>query len=167
MQEEADLEEFYRDNHVRFYRYALRLTRHREVAADVVQEALVRCLPRFVSGDPQHRVERDRWRSYLFTAIHHQAVNVGLRGRELATDPARLGRELAADVAEAAVVRDAVQRCLDRLSEIERSAYLLALEGFRQREVAEMLTLSADAAYRRIRVAEGKLRRCFEGAADD
>lgn len=163
------VDEFYVAYHRKFHRYAYRIVGNSELAADLVQEALTRALPSLLGTDPERVVDPDRWPNFLYRTIHNLAINAVTRSREDAADPAELSVARRADHAEATVVSIDVQRCLDRLAPEERAAYLLAaFEGFYQHEVAELLGLaSADAAYRRIRTAERKLRRCLAVDATD
>jgi RNA polymerase sigma factor (sigma-70 family) len=160
------LDEFYREHHRRLFRYAYRHVRHEELAADLVHEALSRALPRLVPTDGRPAVAADRWAAYLFRTVHNLAVNALTRRREDATDPAELPPMGSADVADRVTEAGEVRRCLAALSLHERSAYLLSIEGFAQREIGEMIGLSPDAVFRRIRSAEGKLRACLEGTAE-
>jgi RNA polymerase sigma factor (sigma-70 family) len=112
-------------------------------------------------------VAADRWAAYLFRAVHNLAVNALTRQREEATDPAELTTAESGDVADHVTDSGEVRRCLAALSMHERSAFLLSIEGFAQREIGEMIGLSQDAVFRRIRTAEAKLRSCLEGTGED
>lgn len=162
------VEEFYREHHERFYRYAYRIVRSPDKAADVVHESLTRSLPSLLCEDPALAVPVDKWPNFLFRVIHNLAVNVVTRTREIPADVADVPVTSLGDPADLIADRVDLRRCLDQLKAEERSAFLLAaLEGFRLREVADLLAMSEDAAFRRVKIAERKLRRCLVGDGID
>lgn len=165
--DEHPFEAFYRATHRRLYAYAFRMVHDGELAADLVQDALERSLPRLLGQAEAPPVEQPMWSNYLFRTVHNLALNALQRRRELATDPAMLPVGARTDIAEQLATNDAVQRCLQLLSEEERSGYLLAVDGFKQHEIAEVLGIGPDAAFRRIRTAEKRLRICLEGTPRD
>lgn len=158
---DARIAAFFRRHHRGLYAYARRIVGHPDKAADLVQEALRRSLPVMRSGE----LPEDRWPAYVYRVVHNLAINLQTRAREEAQDPATLALigPPSPDPAEQATNGVDVRRCLARLTEDERQAYLLAvLRGFRQREIAELQDVSEDVVYRRVRSAQQKLRRCLE-----
>lgn len=162
---DEDLSAFYREHHARLFRFAWRLVHSEDKAADLVQEAWCRCLPRFLA--PTGAVAPDKRAGYLYRAVHNLGINLLTRSREDATELAESAHGAPAGAARdhAESVSDGVDvwRCLQGLTAEERSALVLAaFEGFRTREIAEVLQLSDDAVFRRVKSAESKLRRCLQ-----
>ncbi len=163
-----DLTAFYRDHYTRFFRFAWRLVSSEDKAADLVHEALTRSLPKLLPPGGAVGVPPEMWCNYLFRVIHNLAVNLMTRTREDAAgltgeDLAGVGERTARDHAESVSGRVDVRRCLQALTVQERAAFVLAaFEGFVVREIAELLELSDDAAFRRVKSAERKLKLCLQ-----
>ena len=130
------------------YRMALRLTRNRAQAEDLVQDAYLRAFGKFHQFEPGTNC-----RAWLFTIMRRLFLN-GLRGRDreqLANDPdACFTSAEASATAPAsgnpeveffhAVLSRDVDRALESLPLVYREAVTLVyLEGFSYREAAEVL----------------------------
>ena len=130
------------------YHVALRLTRNRAEAEDVVQEALLRAFRNFRRFNPDTNC-----RAWLFTILRNVFLNrVRREGREVPEGDATL-LTAAADSATApeptgnpeeeffqTVVHGDVDRALQTLPLVFREAVVLAdLEGLSYKEVAEVL----------------------------
>lgn len=129
------------------YHFALRLTRNRAEAEDVVQEAYLRAFRSFHRFDPGTNC-----RAWLFTILRNVFLNrVRAHGREApeasvgGLDEARVGIEarVVANPEEEflqTVLHGDVDRALRTLPLVFREAVVLAdLEGLSYREVAEVL----------------------------
>jgi RNA polymerase sigma-70 factor (ECF subfamily) len=154
------------DAHARpLYRVALRITRDPALAEDAVQEALLnawRHLPGFDA------------RASFGTWLHRIAVNAALeqirRRRRVDTDEAPLaddapGLDLADEAptperrAEIGDLGRGIARELERLSDLERTAFLLRHhEGHSLEHIAGQLSLSVDSSKQAVFRAVRKLR---------
>ena len=142
---------------VRLWRYAIVLSRQRDVADDLVQATCVRALERaaqFTSG-----TRLDRW---LFAILHSIWLNE-VRSRRI-----RMGNGFVdADVTltfdgeretETHVLANQVLRKVNALPEAQRSAVFLAyVEGLSYREVADVLSVPIGTVMSRLAVARAKL----------
>ena len=141
----------------RLWRYAVVLSRQRDVADDLVQATCVRALERasqFVAG-----TRLDRW---LFSILHSIWLN------ELRSRRVRLGQGFV-DADEALVVDGAretetrvlagqVLQKVQALPEAQRSAVFLAyVEGLSYREVADVLDVPIGTVMSRLAAARAKL----------
>lgn len=153
------------------YRFALSITRHPDLAADLVQETFVRALER--SGQYRGEAPVEAW---LRRILHNLAIDRARRAShevsveevedrwrddEYTVDPAV--------VAERAETREELEDALVRLPFIYRvSVVLHDVEGLPVREIAELQEVSHPAAKQRLRrgrmalvtaLAEGHERR--------
>jgi RNA polymerase sigma-70 factor (ECF subfamily) len=138
----------------RLHRYALGVTHDPELAADTVQDTMLRALER-----------RDQYRSdaplthWLMRIAHNLIVDRARRsGRELVVEEVEVDWRDdeytvdAAAVVERAATRDELLDALVRLPFIYRSAVVLHdIEGLRVREVAQIHDISLPAAKQRLR----------------
>lgn len=136
------------------YRYALGVTHDPDLAADTVQDTMLRALER-----------RDQYRSdaplrhWLMRIAHNLIVDRARRNnRELAVEEVEVSWRDdeftvdAAAVVERAATRDELLDALVRLPFIYRSAvFLHDIEGMRVRDVAEIHAISLPAAKQRLR----------------
>jgi len=150
---------------VRLWRYAIVLSRQRDVADDLVQATCVRALERasqFMSG-----TRLDRW---LFSILHSIWLNE-VRSRRI-----RMGNGFVdADVTltfdgehdtETHVLANQVLRKVNALPEAQRSAVFLAyVEGLSYREVAEVLHVPIGTVMSRLAVARAKLAESIDQEA--
>ena len=144
----------------RWYNACLRITRDADLAADAVQEALLKAWDR-----------RDEFRgeSELDTWIHRIALNAAIdlmrRRRPRATDELDVERVMAAPAAapdteyvQHALGRDLIT-AMQRLTTLERQTFLLKhVEGWRLEEIAESLQTNANNTKQALFRAVRKLR---------
>ncbi|MCW5899937.1 MAG: RNA polymerase sigma factor [Flavobacteriales bacterium] len=120
------------------FRYALRHTRCRDQAHDVVQECFLRLWMKL------DKVESGKGRSYLFTMAHNLMVSQARRsGRVLRMEPwheqVRSCRQGEPDL------KSLLERGLARLPQAQRSVLVLRdQEGHSYEEIAEITGLSMD-----------------------
>jgi len=145
---------------VRWYNACLRITRDADLAADAVQEALLKAWDR-----------RDEFRgeSELDTWIHRIALNAAIdlmrRRRPQAMDelePERLVAAAAAsphsEYVQEALTKDLVS-AMQRLTTMERQTFVLKhIEGWRLEEIAESLHTNANNTKQALFRAVRKLR---------
>jgi RNA polymerase sigma-70 factor, ECF subfamily len=145
---------------VRWYNACLRITRDADLAADAVQEALLKAWDR-----------RDEFRgdAELDTWIHRIALNAAIdlmrRRQPQATDELDADRLIAgpagspdSEYIQQALGRDLVT-AMQRLSTMERQTFLLRhIEGWRLEEIAESLHTNANNAKQALFRAVRKLR---------
>jgi RNA polymerase sigma-70 factor (ECF subfamily) len=149
-----------RERSVRWYNACLRITRDADLAADAVQEALLKAWDR-----------RDEFRgeSELDTWIHRIALNAAIdlmrRRRPQATDELDTDRLMAApatsphgEYVHQALGRDLIT-AMQRLTTMERQTFLLKhIEGWRLEEIAESLQTNANNTKQALFRAVRKLR---------
>jgi RNA polymerase sigma-70 factor (ECF subfamily) len=112
------------------YRFACKVCRSREIAADVVQDAYMK-LWELLSA-----VATDKARAFLFTTAYRRAVDA-LRHEKRFVDADAIEEQ--AGVARPAHVdlRQALDRALDTLPGVQRAVVLLRdYEGYSYREIA-------------------------------
>lgn len=156
------------------YHFALAIVRDRDLAADLVQETLLRALER----SNQYRGEAPL-RAWLRRILHNLAIDRGRRaGRELVVEEIEEVEEHwrsdhytvdPAAVAEQSQTREELEDALARLPFIYRVAVILHdVEGWKVRQIAELQETSLPAAKQRLRrgrmalvtaLAEGHERR--------
>lgn len=140
------------------YGYLLRMTRRREVADEVFQEA-------FLSV---HRA-RATWSNAegTFRSWLYRIATNALRDdhRRALRRPEVLGEDLDPVTRDAPSDRIALERALAGLPENLRDAFLLAsLHGFDHNEIAAVLAISPDNARARVSRARARLRELLEVA---
>ncbi|WP_018350565.1 ECF RNA polymerase sigma factor SigK [Longispora albida] len=163
--DEAAFEALYELVAGKVYGLCLRLLRDPAQAEEAAQEAMVevwRTASRFDPG-------RGTATSWVLTLAHRRAVD-RVRSAQAATDRERkaaAGEVPAYDeVAEAAagnLERQAVRRCLKRLTTVQHEAIGLAYYGgYTYRQVADLLGIGLPAVKTRIRDGLIRLRDCLE-----
>jgi RNA polymerase sigma-70 factor (ECF subfamily) len=140
-------------------RFLYGLVQDSELAADLCQETFLsayRTLPRL-------ELERDLdLGAWLYTVALNQARGVLRRRRILRWVPfvsASHERASNLDVATAVVMRDELNRILERLPVDQRACLLLHADGFRYAEIAHILGCSLPAV--KLRIFRGR-QRCLE-----
>jgi RNA polymerase sigma-70 factor (ECF subfamily) len=147
--------------------YLLRLTDHRELAEDLLQETFIavwRAAPTFAG--------RSSVRTWLFGIAHHQAHNV-LRRRPLpvaAPDAVAHASSTTADpegAVLAAVAREELHTAIRRLSLVHREVLALAFgQELTVAEIAAVLDIPPGTVRSRLRDAKRALRRDLGGGKD-
>jgi RNA polymerase sigma factor (sigma-70 family) len=138
--DEAALAELYTRFGKPAYSLAFRMLRDHSLAEDAVQEAFLtvwRTAARFVP-------ERSKASTWLFTLVHHRAVDLVRREERRRTDTLDNAPEATGDATEDAVwlryERERVQAALRTLPDQQREAIELAYYGgFTQAELADRL----------------------------
>ncbi|HEX6937882.1 MAG TPA: sigma-70 family RNA polymerase sigma factor [Longimicrobiales bacterium] len=146
------------------YRHALRMTSHADVAADLVQGALVKAYTHL------HRCrDPERFGAWLFRILANRCKDhlKSRRRRDVSLDaesapPARSPEDPELD-AERLELRHHLQAALERLPDIQREAFLLKhVEGLSYEEISEMLDVSVPALKMRVLRAREALRAVLE-----
>ncbi len=155
------------------YRGALRLTRNRATAEDLVQDALIRAFRSFDRFRPGTNC-----RAWLFTIMRNVFLNRLRAERETPYDEEVLG-EFGTSVAQGnqrvvtpeeeflqTLVHGDVDRALRNLPEPFREVVVLAdIEGFTYREIAEALECPMGTVMSRLSRGRRRLRSALEGFA--
>jgi RNA polymerase sigma-70 factor (ECF subfamily) len=146
----------------RLRRYARLLTGDRNRADDLVQDALERALARestFHSGG--------NLRAWMFSLMHNLFVD-GIRSREAidwSADVGELPEPVAPQQSDPAAMRD-IHAALEKLPAEQREVLLLvAIEGMRYREAAEVLSVPVGTVMSRLARAREKMQELLGGAA--
>ena len=146
----------------RLRRYARLLTRDHARADDLVQDAVQRAIEREAS----FRAGLDL-RPWLFTLTHNLFVD-GMRHKEAvdwSADPEDLPEMSAAPHGDPAEMRD-IRKALELLPTDQCEVLLLvAVEGLRYREAAEVLGLPVGTVMSRLARAREKMQSLLGGAA--
>ncbi len=152
--DEAGFVELFRRHHHPMAQYLYRFTGSAARAEELVQESFLRIYRARATYEP-----RARWRTWAYRIAtnlalnevrrrEHQATHVatgeeGEEGRVVVPDHGAAGADQQAEAAELA---DRLHAALATLPETQRTAFLLSkVEGFRYREIAEVLEISVPA----------------------
>jgi RNA polymerase sigma-70 factor (ECF subfamily) len=138
-------------------RYALALTRDRDIAEDLVQDTLARALSR------EHLWHGGSLRAWLFTILTNLDRN---RRRSLAVKPGldEFDETRFGTPPDDALAKRAIERGVAALPEDQREVLLLvALEGLSYREVAEVQDVPIGTVMSRLSRARKALRTALEG----
>lgn len=146
----------------RLWRYAIVLSRQRDVAEDLVQATCVRALERAAQYNSGTRL--DRW---LFSILHSIWLN------EIRSQRVRMGQGFVdaeealvfdgAGQAETHLMASQVMRKVQALPEAQRTAVFLAyVEGLSYREVAAVLDVPVGTVMSRLAAARAKLSEDME-----
>ena len=163
------LEGLYERYRTMAYSIALRITAEPATAEDVVQEAFLGVW----RNAGRHVVGRGSVKTWLLSIVHHRAIDAVRRRRptsELpepdaatALPPAFTMPDVWGEVAEG-LDRDAVQRAMASISDVQRDALEMAyFGGLTQVEIAERLGLPLGTVKSRIRLGLLGLRRALIG----
>lgn len=146
-------------HHPSLFRYLHRLTGDADVAAELAQETFVRLL--------EHEVPERRVRSWLFTVAtnlvrdHARTRSRHLRllqGRDTGPDPPARADEAVERGERIARVR----RTLEELAPRDRQLLMLREEGFRYREIAEMIGVAPGSVGKLLARALERFARAYE-----
>jgi RNA polymerase sigma factor (sigma-70 family) len=147
-------------------RYARALVRNRAAADDLVQD----CLERAVSRWHQRR-DADA-RSWLFTILHHLAINqfrrAAARGKHVTIDETNEDKFGQDAVQEQKLIYQDVLNKLAKLPEDQRAVLLLvAVEDLSYADAAKVLNIPLGTVMSRLSRARERLQQEIEGAGDD
>jgi RNA polymerase sigma-70 factor, ECF subfamily len=145
------------------YRYALRVTRSPDIAADLVQAAFVKAYVSLKScRDP------DRFAAWVFRILTNRCKDFlkSRRRRDVSLEPDQLPAPQRADPArdlDRAELRSALAAGLARLPAAQREAFLMKhVDGMSYEEIAERLGGSVPALKMRVHRARERLRSLLE-----
>jgi RNA polymerase sigma-70 factor (ECF subfamily) len=141
--------------------FAFRLSRDAATAEDLVQETFARCLGHAASFEPGTNLKAWLFRILrnLYFDLHRREQRSVAEVTELvstATSPA-LRTDFELERLRNLVAED-IDAALQSLPEEQRSVVLLDLEGFREREIAEILGCAAGTVKSRLARARAALR---------
>ena len=147
------------------YRYALAMTSQGDVAADLVQAALVKAYAQIGRCDP------DRFGGWLFRIVVNGCKDhlKSRRRRDVSLDaeqaPVVAGREDPAADLERAELRRSLEGALAQLNPQMRQAFVLKhVHGRSYEEIAEVLNVSVPALKMRVHRARETLKEALEEA---
>lgn len=149
------------------YAVALSVLRRHEDAQDAVQESFLVALQRLEEcRSPQ------RFAGWLITIVRNRSRNIVRRETLRDTDPvpesARSKLPTPERELESSELRGRLAAALDQLSEIERQIVLLHdLEGWKHREIADLLDLPSGTVRSHLHFARKKLRGALAGLHGD
>lgn len=165
----VDFDDLFERLYPPLHRYCVRLTGDGDAADDVAQEAFVRLVEHDVSGDA------DGLRSWLFRT----ALNLVRDRARVRTNRERLLQENPAHAAvpsdpetpdratERAEAVRKVRRTLDDLDERDRALLLMREEGFRYREMAEVVGVAPASVGTLLARAQRRFAEAYEGTRED
>ena len=143
------------------YRYLVAVIQDPAVAEEVTQEAFLRLYCHLRERKPVDHV-----RPWIFRVAHNLALNEKVRrrflgaGESAAREPARVPAEWgSADPEQTLLLRERTDLALQQLSRHQRECLVLKVEGFRYREIAEILGLSLPNVSQSLRRGIKKLMR--------
>jgi len=147
-------------------RYARALVRNRAAADDLVQDCLERAVSRW------HQRRDGDARSWLFTILHHLAVNqfrrASARGRHVTIDETNEDHFGQDAVQEQKLIYQDVLNKLARLPEDQRTVLLLvAVEDLSYADAAKVLNIPVGTVMSRLSRARERLQQEIEGAGVD
>lgn len=151
----------------RLWRYGLVLSRKRDIAEELVQATCLRAIER--AHQFQRGTRLDRW---LFTILHSIWIDeVRSRRIRMGQGFADAGTELVLDGAhdiETRAMANQLLRKVDALPEAQRGVvFLVCVEGFSYREVAELLKIPIGTVMSRLSAARSRLSDGKNAAAHD
>ena len=128
------------------YRYVARYAGDADLAEDVVQETFVRLRER----PPRTRQRLRGWLYTVATNLSRDALSTSRRRRELEKGagpnlPVPSQTQDPASFAEIEDLRCRVRNALNSLDDNERTALLMYQEGFRHREIADVVCMDTEA----------------------
>jgi RNA polymerase sigma-70 factor, ECF subfamily len=154
----------YAQTSAKLFGIALRITRSREAAEDVLQESFVAVWDRASDYDPA----RGSAMGWLVTIVRHCAIDQ--RRRRAARSEGRIAPEealasvAASESADSRAGLRALQRCLDELDPEPRLAVLLAYcYGLTRGELARHLAVPVGTVKSWLRRSLERLQKCLDG----
>jgi RNA polymerase sigma-70 factor (ECF subfamily) len=157
-----DFDGAFANHHPALFRYLYRLTGDADTAADIAQESFVRLL--------DHPVPEDKIRSWLFTVATNLVRDRArmrerrrrlllVRGKPSPQSPVRPDEELERDERI-----ESVRQALDQLDPRDRQLLMLREEGFRYRELAEMIEVAPGSVGKLLARALERFTRVYESS---
>ena len=158
--------ELYRQASPQLFPVALRITRRRDLAEEVLQESFVAIWNQAASYDPIKGAPM----VWMTTIVRHRAIDQRRRRANLAdatdgSDEALLSLVSGeSDRADRGAELAALRRCLETIDAQPREAVLLAyIYGFTHEELAERLAAPVGTVKSWIRRSLERLKRCLDG----
>lgn len=154
----------YAQSSAKLFGIALRITRSREAAEDVLQESFVAVWDRASEYDPA----RGSAMGWMVTIVRHCAIDQ-LRRRAARPEGRTAPEEVLASLAvsggaDSRAELRALQRCLDELDAAPRRAVLLAYcYGLTREELARQLAVPVGTIKSWLRRSLERLRKCLDG----
>lgn len=154
--------EHYDQEHVSLRRYLGCLGLDTDVSQEIVQESFLKLHEHLLAGG-----DRTNLRAWLYRVAHNLARNVqtGFHARKLEAIPDETGTGIlpsqAASVEEDLLARERVARlrqAMQDLSAAQRECMILRAQGFKYREIAEVLNLSVSTVGENIQRGLEKLK---------
>lgn len=154
------ISELFQANREALYRYVFTIVGTGAEAEEITQEAFIRLYRQLRDGRGVHH-----YRAWLFRTAHNLAVNENNRKQFSGTadwdDLCRVWLDPSPNPEQEAVRQERfaqLQAALGRLSEQQRQCILLRAEGFRYREIAEILGVTRSTVAESLRRAMQKLK---------
>ena len=141
--------------------FADRYVEYKALSADIAQDVFVKLWEKRSSFQDQMRV-----RSFLYTAVHNRALNEISRKKTEKNCKESLNRLFVNDLFHERVVEEETFRLLleeiDRLPGQMREIMLRALDGMRNKAIADDLGISPETVHTLKRIAYKKLRKSLK-----
>ena len=141
--------------------FADRYVEDKALSADIAQDVFVKLWEKRSSFQDQMRV-----RSFLYTAVHNRALNEISRKKTEKNCKESLNRLFVNDLFQERVVEEETFRLLleeiDRLPGQMREIMLRALDGMRNKAIADDLGISPETVHTLKRIAYKKLRKSLK-----
>jgi RNA polymerase sigma-70 factor, ECF subfamily len=149
------------------YTVALGVTNDPADAEDVVQDSFIAALEKLDDADP------DRFSGWLLAIVRNRALNLRRSQNVRAAAPLDVLHATTSNAnperdAMRGVLRDELTTALNELTEVQRQVVLLHdLEGYKHREIGEMLGISDGASRFHLSTARARLRDVLNGNQGD
>jgi RNA polymerase sigma-70 factor (ECF subfamily) len=159
--EESTFSEVYMEHSKTIYRFIYYKCGDEAKANDVASESFLKLWENCA------KVTKEKARSFLYTVSNNLFLN-DIKSKKVALKYARPTEEISIEspeyVLEEKEFKDKLERALAKLTEAERTAFLLnRIEGKKYKEIAEFLEISVKAVEKRIHKALVKLRVEIDG----
>ena len=132
--------DFFRKNHDRFVRYALRFVNDKNDALDIVQDVFIKLWNNRNGINPEKSLI-----AYLYTSIRNQSLNF-LRDHSTKTETIpveELPDVIEQKPEESSLLAD-LKKCIDNLPDRQKEAFELSrFEGLQHDEIADIMEVSA------------------------
>lgn len=161
---EERIASLYEEFRLPLYRYLLSLGLLTQDVEEVVQETFMRLYRHLHGGGSEENL-----RGWLYRVAHNLSVNFRKRGRQIAETSPEFWQHLSQSISDVAPGPEEqllykermtrVKETLNELSPLQRDCIHLRVEGFRYREIAEVLCVSTSTVSSSLRNAVGRLTR--------
>ncbi len=165
---EQQLTRLFEEQRESLYRYLLSVVESESEAEDITQDAFLRLHIYLLEG-----MTVENARAWLFRVAHHLAIDErrrkrpeSLDGGQCAAGAAALRDESGPDPERLAIAnqrQERIEQAVSRLSEQQRRCLHLRAEGFRHREIAEIIGVSESTVAENLRRGVLRLTKEFNG----